>query len=165
MTRKNDGLSFKASSPGREELVALVLDEARREFRLRQQLDNHDAITQANGLICPPEEDRTRQEFKEEADVNSIVARYYPFAPPVRPVNFGVQDMGLDLHSAMLSMQSAREAYADAPKELRSAFPTFNEFLTAFMDGKVEFHNPADEASAGTSAEGSSAAASESAPA
>lgn len=129
--------------------------------QLRQQLDNHDEFTKANGLRCPPEEDRTRQEFKEEADVNAIVGRYYPFAPPVNPVRYGEQDMGLDLHSAMLSMQHAKESYAELPPKLREAFPTFNEFLQAFMDGRVSLV-PTGEDSAAV-AEASPVAPSESA--
>lgn len=129
---------------------------------LRHQNDNHDAITWATGLSCPPEENRTRPEFAEEAEINNIVARFYPFAPPVNPVRYGEQDMGLDFHSAMLSMQSARESYAELPPKLREAFPTFNEFLQAFMDGRVTLQ-PSEPASAGGSAEAGTEVTSESA--
>lgn len=134
------------------------------QVRLRQQLDNHDAMTQECGLRCPPEENKTRQEFREEADINSIVARFYPFAPPTNPVQYGEQDMGLDLHTAMLSMQGARDAYGSMPSSLRDTYPTFNDFLQAFMDGRVVI-TPSGEDSAGSTAEAAPEAASESAPA
>lgn len=107
---------------------------------LRNQWDSHDEITRAGGLVCPPEENRTRPEFAAEADVNNIVARFWPFAPPnMRPVQYGEQDLSLDLQSAVLSMQAARESYVDAPAALRAQFPTFKEFLDAVMNGEVEF--------------------------
>jgi len=109
---------------------------------LRQQLEDHDAITLRTGLVCPPEDNRTRQEFKDEADINTIVARFYPFAPPTARVpQFGEQDMSLDLHSAMLAVQDAKEAYGTLPESLRSQYPTYADFVSAVADGRLAIVN------------------------
>lgn len=105
--------------------------------RLRQQLDNHDRITRECGLVCPLEEDRTRQEFKDETDVNRIVARFFPFAPPMNPVQYGEQDMGVDLFGSMLAIQNAKAVYGEAPSALLEKYPTFETFVEAFMSGQV----------------------------
>lgn len=109
---------------------------------LRQQLDSHDEITRLTGLVCPPEDNRTRQEFKDEADINNIVSRFYPFAPPsARVPQFGEQDMSLDLHSAMLAVQDAKEAYQTLPESLRASYPTYADFVSAVADGRLQIVN------------------------
>lgn len=134
-------------------------------IKLRQQLDDHDAITLECGLSCPPGETLTRGEFKDEADVNTIVARFYPFAPPMARVpQYGEQDMSLDLHGALLTVQSAREAYSEMPESIRSRFPTYSEFVQAVADGKLQILANPSEGSSEVPSEGSSEAASDSAP-
>jgi len=121
---------------------------------IRSQLDNFDEITEALGLRCPPEDNRTRQEFKDEADINNVVSRFYPFAPPqARVPVYGERDMSLDLHGALMVVQEARESYASLPESLRAKFPTYSEFVNAVADGRVQI---IDQSSAG--AEGSSSA-------
>lgn len=130
----------------------------------RQQLDNHDDITLRTGLRCPPEENMTRQEFAEEADINNIVARFYPFAPPMsRAVQFGEQDMSLDLHSAMLAVQDAKDAYQTLPESLRSQYPTYSDFVSAVADGRLQIVNQ-DAAGVEVSSTPEGSSASESAP-
>jgi len=129
--------------------------------------EDFDAITQALGLNCPPEDNRTRQEFKDEADINNVVARFYPFAPPqARVPQYGEQDMSLDLHGALMAVQDARESYASLPASLREQFPTYSDFVNAVADGRIQIvDNQSAESSAGSSADGSADSASESAPA
>ncbi len=130
---------------------------------VRHMLDDHDQITQEGGLVCPPDDTFTRQEFRDETNINNIVGRFYPFAPPMARVpQFGEQDMSLDLHSAVLSIQAAREAYAEVPEKLRAAFPTYAEFVSAVADGRLTLTS--DEVSEVPS-DTKSEAASDSAPA
>lgn len=117
---------------------AMIVRDREIPVIVRHQLDNHDEFTRACALVCLPDDDRTRQEFRDEANINNIVARFYPFAPPqARIPQFGEQDMSLDLHSAVLSIQAAREAYAEVPAKLREAFPTYSEFVSAVADGRL----------------------------
>ena len=127
--------------------------------------EDFDAITQASGLNCPPEDNRTRQEFKDEADINNVVARFYPFAPPqARVPQYGEQDMSLDLHGALMAVQEARESYASLPASLREQFPTYSDFVNAVADGRIQIVNQdAAGVEVPSTPEGSSA--SESAPA
>jgi len=122
--------------------------------KLKTQVDTWDELTKSLGLVCPPEDDRTRQEFKDEADINNVVARFYPFAPPqARVPQYGEQDMSLDLHGALMVVQEARDSYASLPEALRAKFPTYTEFVNAVADGRVQI---IDQSSAG--AEGTSSA-------
>lgn len=131
---------------------------------MRSQLDNFDEITARLGLRCPPEDNRTRQEFKDEADINNVVARFYPFAPPqARVPQYGEQDMSLDLHGALMVVQEARESYASLPESLRAKFPTYTEFVNAVAEGRVQIVDQSAEESAGRSAEASGDSPSESA--
>lgn len=45
--------------------------------RFRKQGEgDQDAISFACGTACPPDEDKTRQEFKDESDTNWLLRRY-----------------------------------------------------------------------------------------
>jgi len=120
--------------------------------KLRTQVDTWDDLTQSLGLNCPPEDNRTRQEFKDEADINNVVSRFYPFAPPqARVPVYGERDMSLDLHGALMVVQEARESYASLPESLRAKFPTYSEFVNAVADGRVQIIDQSSAAAEGSS--------------
>lgn len=81
-------------------------------------------------ISCPPEEDVTRQEFRDDSDISSILRRYGVLPQGRGEPRFGEVDTDLDLTSAYAAMADAREAYADLPAEVREAF-TFEELAAA----------------------------------
>ena len=63
-------------------------------------------------VVCSVEEDMTRQEFKDECDVNHIL-RQHGFV--VRPVQYGEHDFDADLTAQMQSRSVFQLWYDSAP--------------------------------------------------
>jgi len=84
-------------------------------------------------LSCPPEEDRTRQEFKDEADIQWLL-RKYGALPPVRQFPLGEVDFDVDLMTARTSLDLAKEGYSRMPDALRAQM-SFDDFLAAVASG------------------------------
>lgn len=104
----------------------------------RTQNDGYgDQASISSGLVFDPiNDDFTRQEFTQDADVNVILRRYGANLP-LRPVQFGEVDTDLDLMGAYASVDAAREAHASLPDNLREAFPTWQSLAEALAQGKV----------------------------
>lgn len=87
---------------------------------LHRSLDSidFDQVSLDTGLSCPCSESKTRAEFAEDSDINSLLSRYGAL-PPGRPLTYGEVDMDLDLLSAHLAVQKARDAFERLPRELR----------------------------------------------
>jgi hypothetical protein len=83
----------------------------------RHQTDNHDEITLSSSLVCTDEEDKCRQEFANDADVNVLVARH-GIVP--RPVTYGEHNFDEDLTAQMQSRSLLREMYSDMGAFLRA---------------------------------------------
>lgn len=84
-----------------------------------------------------PREDRARQEFKEEADVNVVLRRAGAGGFEVRPVQYGVQDFSWDLQSVYESVHLAAEAWAKLPKRLQERYKGWEELLPALERGEA----------------------------
>ena len=85
-------------------------------------------------IACTPEEDRTRQEFRESVDVNTIIRNLtgYPQSAPT----YGEVDFDhLDRHTVELQLASARELYASLTPEQRSAIPSLAHLIQMASDG------------------------------
>lgn len=81
--------------------------------------------------------DVTRQEFKQEADINWLMKRYVGGAGPVaQPQMFAEVDETIDLLSAQNAMMDARRAYETLPQVLRNAL-NFTGFLEALANGSL----------------------------
>lgn len=90
--------------------------------------------TRANvGISCTKEEDRARQEFKNEADINWLL-RKYGALPPVQSFPQGEVDFDLSLLDAKMAIADARSAYEAFPRVLRENL-SFAGFLEAVANG------------------------------
>lgn len=78
----------------------------------------------------------TRQEGKDEADINYMLSRFGIVQPRGTPT-YGEWDDSLDLMTALNAVQEAREGYMTLPKELREKFPSMEAFLTAVQNGSL----------------------------
>lgn len=101
----------------------------------RSKIDNLDAVTFDSGLFCDEEEDMTRQEFKDESDVNSLVRRH-GLIP--RPVRYGDWDFDVDLQSSMEARRAVSEAYAVLPPEVRGLYPDMGSVWAAIASGALK---------------------------
>lgn len=126
---------------------------------LHRSLDSID-FDQASldaGLSCPACEDKTRSEFAQDSDVNSILARY-GVLPQGRPLAFGEVDTDLDLLSAYSRLQEARQAFERLPKELREHAGDWATFAAGLKE--VDPSELASDGSASSAPAGASPAAS-----
>lgn len=83
-------------------------------------------------IVCSVEEDMTRQEFKEECDVNHILRQH---GYMVRPVQYGEHNFDDDLTAQMQSRSVFQLWYDSAPADVREAYPNLGSFLAAFGSG------------------------------
>lgn len=88
-------------------------------------------------VVCSPAEDKCRQEFKDDADVNVILRRHgVAVAGLQRPVAYGAYDFDQSLHGALLSLQAFREAFSGLPEGLRKAYPSPEALMSAVASGE-----------------------------
>lgn len=80
-----------------------------------------------------PNVDATRQEFKKEADVNTILNRFAVTGvmPPLRTPIYGERDFDIDLHTGYLALDDAQRAFNKLPRQLRERYGTFTGLLDA----------------------------------
>lgn len=110
------------------------------------------------GISCNAEEDKTRQEFKEECDVNHILRMH---GYNMRPVQYGVHNFDDDLTVQMQSRSVFEAWYAEAPDQVRELCPDLGAFMRAFGSGAFQ---KAPEVAEGTSAASEASASPEGAP-
>lgn len=85
-------------------------------------------------IACTPEEDRTRQEFKDEVNVNNIIRNVTGL--PVRPISFGEVDFdALDRHQVENQLLEANALYASLSREQRRAIPSLAHLIQMATDG------------------------------
>lgn len=99
---------------------------------------NYDVDKASNeaGLVCPPEEGVTQQQFAEEVDINTIVKRFGLTGD--LPENVRVPVSGdftgvVDFASAMLAVRAAEEDFLALPAELRYRFGNDPQRLMDFI--------------------------------
>lgn len=103
---------------------------------VRTQIDEQqDVWSLATGLACDPKEDLTRQEFKNEVDVNQILARYGVNTPMRQPI-YGEVDFDMDLHQAFTAVSAAKRAFDRLPASLKERYPTWQAVLNGLESGQ-----------------------------
>lgn len=76
-------------------------------------------------LVCPQEEDRTSQEFKDETDINTLVKRFRlsgQMPTDVRMPTYGDFEGVSDFREAATAIAMARESFERMPAEVRARF-------------------------------------------
>lgn len=104
--------------------------------KTRTQIDDDfDKVSQATGLDAN-EPLITRQEFKDEADLNILLARFGVNAQQ-RPMTWGQEiDWNTDLQQALNAISEARQAEFNVPPELQSKYPTWRHVLNGAETGE-----------------------------
>lgn len=92
-------------------------------------------------VMCTPEEDMARQEFKEQVDVNRVVSQY---GTNLFVMNHrGEFHQELDLTTAYQAVEESRAAWAKLPKEVRERYGSWDALQTAAESGELsEFLKP-----------------------
>lgn len=88
------------------------------------------------GTICTLEEGKTRQEFKAESDINTLMKRgEAAIVPALRDGGFfaDVSQIG-DLHDCLEKVRLANDVFAALPPAVRAAFENRPELFTKAFD-------------------------------
>lgn len=101
----------------------------------RSKIENIDELAVLSGLVCPDEEDLTRQEFREEVNVNNVVSRHGIVS---RPVQFGEWDFDQDLTGSMQATRDVQAAYERLPHEVRVKYPDMAAVVAAIVSGSLK---------------------------
>lgn len=100
--------------------------------------DTQDDVSLATGLDLSDEVKVTRQEFREEADVNTMLRRFgVPVAAAARRPVFGDVDWDLDLHSAHIAVERAGAAFRKLPRVLQEKYKDTRGLLDAMNSGEL----------------------------
>lgn len=97
---------------------------------------NMDAESEATGLHCP-EDTRTQQHDKEDADINTIVKRFGLTGemPIIERIPLNEDFIGItDYHQAAIALKNAQDQFMTLPADIRSKFDndpgTFLDFTS-----------------------------------
>ena len=98
-------------------------------------------------MFFPPEEGKTKQEFKDECDIHSILKRYQETrtAEHINHRQAVFADVtALDFQTAMNVMADARSAFASLPSEVRDRFKNDPAELLAFVEDEANAEEAAE---------------------
>lgn len=102
-------------------------------------LKKQDEYSEASGLDASDREtnrDRTRQEFKEETDINVILSRFGVTGDiSTRALQYADVDYDMGPQEAHQAVREMRDAWVNLPTELRATYRTPEELLHAAAAG------------------------------
>lgn len=104
----------------------------------RTQHDGAQNAYSANGgLDCSDSKDATRQEFKDDVDVNKLLAKFGVGVPRRQGV-FGTEtDYNIDLQQALDSIRAAKQAWRGMPKDVKNRYKSWQALLGAVDRGDL----------------------------
>lgn len=109
---------------------------------MRTQNDGlNDYWSNRSGLICPPEEDRTRHEQAADTDINTLLQRY-GLGAPQKALEFGHANYDLDRLGAYAAIDDLRAAWTRLPEHARERYPNPTALLAAVADGSLNLSAP-----------------------
>lgn len=91
---------------------------------------------------CDPAEDKARQEFKDESDVNVLLRRFGAGGFEARPVVYGTQDFDTDLQTVYAAAAVAQDGWLKLPEHVRRRYPGWPELLAAVDRGEAVLVDP-----------------------
>lgn len=104
---------------------------------IRTQYDNQqEQLTKQGALDCTSSKDMTRQEFKDDADIN-VILKKFGIDQGQRQMQFGEQDFTIDLQQALIAVDESKKAYGKIDQGLRDKFPTWQKFVNAIATGEI----------------------------
>lgn len=101
----------------------------------------HDGLQQAYSLATALKctgPDKTRQEFKAETDLATILSKY-GVGIPTRPVHYGTEtNYDVDLHTAFQLVNAAEKQFNHVDPEVRKQFPTIFQLAHGMRSGELD---------------------------
>lgn len=104
---------------------------------VRTQVDGlGDIYSKTSALDCSADRDMTRQEFREESDIN-VLLKKFGLNQQSRPLVYGEFDYTIDYQQALTSLEAAGRAHARMPAEVREKYPTTRAMLDGMASGEL----------------------------
>lgn len=97
-----------------------------------------DLVSRETGIFFS-DPTRTKQEFKEEADINTIVERFHitgVMPPNHRVAMFGDFEEPMDFHAAQNRIADAHYAFMQIPPKIRERFGNDPQALMSFLEDR-----------------------------
>lgn len=97
---------------------------------------DRDAASRESGLKCL-DKSRTKQEFKEECDINTLVKRFGITGELPQNVRMPISEdfvAALNFHDAMNAIKSAEASFSEMPAVIRKRFDNDAAKFVAFCD-------------------------------
>lgn len=111
-----------------------------RKAERKQNDDLQEEYSYSGGLACTAEEDVTRQEFKDETDINKLLTRYGGNVPLRAATYGGTVDDNIDLQQALGAIADAKHAWRNLPENLRNRYTDWRQLLNALENGQLKLH-------------------------
>lgn len=106
---------------------------------LRTQVDDLAEIySLETNIDCSNLPDLTRQEFKDETDVNKTIARFRGGDQPMRQVQYGEMDYDMDLQQSLAAINAAQAAARKLPKPLRDKYYQWETLMGGMRSGEFK---------------------------
>lgn len=113
-------------------------------IKLRTQNDGlSDKLSIDTAISFPPEENQTRAEFAQDADINNLLSRYGAEAllpANTRGIYGGHVNFDDDLTTAFEAIERAKDAHAALPADVKKLYPTWEALAREIARGDA---NPA----------------------
>lgn len=112
-----------------------------------------DEVSLNNQIHFDPSEDVTRQEFRDEADITKILARFgagESFA--ARQPFYGEWDFDRTFADTLQLLENANRLLATMPEHLRKQYPDVQAIILALATGELQAQVTADNEIAGLAA-------------
>lgn len=105
----------------------------------RTQADGkQEAFSERAVIDCSTLPDKTRQEFKAETDINTVLRRFTIGDLHARTPRYGDFDFTTDLQRSLATITAAKRAFAALPQELQDKYGSWEVSLTAAATGDLE---------------------------
>lgn len=110
-----------------------------------QDDDLQKTYSDATAVDFTHSKDVTRQEFKNDADTNKILARFGLSGLTQKPIVFGERDFDIDLQRSLALVKEANDAWRKMPDHAKDRYPTYADMLRAAENGTLDLTPPKDQ--------------------
>lgn len=96
---------------------------------------NSDAVI----IYFDPKDDLTRQEFKKECDINTLLEKFGAdsFNQQRQPI-YGDFDFDQDLQAAYATLDAAQRVYDKLPVDIKKKYLDYDDFIKALYNGDMQ---------------------------
>lgn len=98
--------------------------------------DEQSKYSLRSALDCSDSKDMARQEFKEETDINILLAKFGVNQQQRQP-QYGEADYTVDLQQSLHAVEQTKQAHKHLSPEIKSKYPTWQSMLDGMASGEL----------------------------